>query len=629
LDRPTLPYDELFESHPLPMWVYDLESLRFLAVNDAAVERYGWPREEFLALTLRDIRPPEDVPSLEAGVVEAAVTVVRSGVWRHRTRSGEVMLVEISSHTFRFEGREARLVTVHDVTAQEFARISDERFRLVTRATTDAIWDWNLVTNDVWWNEGATRLFGHAEDMAYHPADEWVQRIHPEDRARITTSVDATIRGSGDEWADEYRYMRADGSYAIVSDRGFVIRGADGTPLRMVGGMTDLTERREMEARMLRAQRMEGIGTLAGGIAHDLNNMLSPILMSIDLLREHVHADEGQQVLNTIEASAKRGADLVRQVLTYARGVDGQREALAVVALVGDLARMVADTFPKQVRLDTDVPEGIWAIVGDTTQMHQVLMNLFVNARDAMPDGGTITLAAANVLLTERDAAPLSDAHPGPFVRLSIVDTGTGMSERVCERIFEPFFTTKGVGKGTGLGLSTVQAIVRSHGGFVTVRSVPGKGTTFEVHLPAETRGVADAGPARRLTPVRGIGELLLLVDDEPHIRMFASRLLERKGYRVVSAGGGEEGLTAFSANLGEVALVITDMQMPKFDGRALIDGIRRVAPAIPVIAMSGLGLPELRAPGAEAGARGVIHLMKPFTSDQLDAAVRRALSQR
>jgi CheY-like chemotaxis protein len=384
-----------------------------------------------------------------------------------------------------------------------------------------------------------------------------------------------------------------------------------------------------MEARMLRAQRMEGIGTLAGGIAHDLNNMLSPILMSIDLLREHVQAHEGQQVLNTIEASAKRGADLVRQVLTYARGVDGQREALPVAALVLDVARMVADTFPKQVRLDTGVPEDIWAIIGDTTQMHQVLMNLFVNARDAMPDGGVITLAATNVLLTERDAALVQDARPGHFVRLSIADTGTGMSERVCERIFEPFFTTKGVGKGTGLGLSTVQAIVRSHGGFVTVRSAPGKGTTFEVHLPAETRAVTDAGPARRLTPARGIGELLLLVDDEPHIRMFASRLLERKGYRVVSAGGGEEGLVEFQAHLGEVALVITDMQMPRFDGRALIDGIRRVAPAIPVIAMSGLGLPELRAVGEDAAGRGVVHLMKPFTSDQLDAAVRRALSQR
>jgi PAS domain S-box-containing protein len=628
VDRTALPFDKLFESHPLPMWVYDVETLRFLAVNDAAVARYGWTQDEFLELTLRDIRPPDEVAALEREVEATPPTMARSGVWRHVTKQGELMLVEIASHTFPFRGRDARLVTVHDVTAQELARISDERFRLVTRATSDAVYDWNLHTDEVWWNEGAAKLFG-AGTAERRSASDWRERIHPDDRDRIVSGVMATIRGSGDEWGDEYRYLRDDGSYATVSDRGFVIRATDGTPVRMVGGMVDLTERREIEGRMLRAQRMEGIGTLAGGIAHDLNNMLSPILMSIDLLREHVVADEGRQVLDTIESSAKRGADLVRQVLTYARGVDGQREPIAIATLVRDMTRMAADTFPKHVRVETDVPEGIWAVVGDHTQMHQVFMNLLVNARDAMPAGGAITLGAANVIFTDRDAVGIPDARAGQFVRLSVSDTGTGMSARLCERIFEPFFTTKGVGQGTGLGLSTVQAIVRSHGGFVTVRSTLGKGTTFDVHLPAGTHLARTSGPARRLTPVRGIGELLLLVDDEPHIRMFATRLLERKGYRVVSAPGGAEGLAEFQAHLGDLALVITDMQMPKVDGRALIEGIRRVAPGLPIIAMSGLGLPEMGSAGEEVAARGVQHLMKPFTSDQLDAAVRRALPQR
>ncbi len=631
MSSPKLPYRELFEANPHPMWVYDLATLRFMAVNDAAVAKYGWSREEFLAMTILGIRPPEDAPLVEAKVREIPDGVASSGLWRHRTRAGGDLRVEIASHTMAFDGRPARLVVAYDLTRQHEAlaamRASEERFRIVARATTDAIWDWDLDTDAIWWNDGLRELFGDVPEGGPPTGTSWLARIHPDDRARVHESIQAVIRGSGDAWSDEYRFGRADGSYAVVSDRGFVIRRGDGTPTRMVGGMTDITDRRSLEQQVLRAQRLESIGTLAGGIAHDLNNMLSPILMSIDLLRGHVPPGEGREILSTIEASAQRGADLVRQVLTFARGVDGQRAPIAVRDLTRDIVRILVDTFPKDIQLRTEVPDDTWTVIGDRTQMHQVLLNLCVNARDAMPPGGTLLIRAENLRLDPAAAGAIPDAHAGTFVRLAVTDDGPGIPPRVLERIFEPFFTTKDVGKGTGLGLPTVQAIVRSHGGFVTVRSVPGSGTTFEVHLPADPEVAVLDGPRDRRSPSRGLGELILVVDDEPNIRAFTARLLERSGYRVLTAASGDEAIATVGARARDFALVITDLRMPGADGRAVVRAVRRLAPTVPLIAMSGL---DVRTGGSdEMSDAMLLPLLKPFTAAQLDDTVRRALALR
>ncbi len=631
MSSPKLPYRELFEANPHPMWVYDLATLRFVAVNDAAVAKYGWSRDEFLAMTILAIRPPEDAPLVEATVRDVRDGIASSGHWRHRTRAGADLQVEIASHTMEFDGRPARLVVAYDVTRQHEAlaamRASEERFRSVARATTDAIWDWDLDTDAIWWNDGLRDLFGLVPEDGSATGSSWLARIHPDDRARVHESIQAVIRGSGEAWSDEYRFGRAGGSYAIVSDRGFVIRRGDGTPTRMVGGMTDITDRRALEQQVLRAQRLESIGTLAGGIAHDLNNTLSPILMSIELLRGHVPPGEGREILSTIEASAQRGADLVRQVLTFARGVDGQRAPIAVRELTRDLLRILVDTFPKDIHLRTEVPDDTWTVIGDRTQMHQVLLNLCLNARDAMPRGGTLLIRAGNVRLDAAAAALVPDAHPGTFVRLAVSDDGEGIPPRVLERIFEPFFTTKEVGKGTGLGLSTVQAIVRSHGGFVTVRSAVGGGTTFETNLPADPEVVVPDGPRDRRSPARGLGELILVVDDEPSIRAFTAQLLERSGYRVLVAASGDEAIAIVEARAGDLALVITDLRMPGSDGHAVVRAVRRQAPAMPLVAMSGL---DVRSGGSDAMSDArLLPLLKPFTAAQLDDAVRRALALR
>ena len=503
-------------------------------------------------------------------------------------------------------------------------RVSEERLRYVTQAVTDAVWDWDLLSDEIWWADSQDGLIGL--DAGEPPTGtQWKDRIHPEDRDRVVQGIEAVTRGSGDEWSDEYRFRRADGSYAIVADHGFVIRDPSGRPTRMVGGMSDITERRQLEAQVMRAQRLESIGTLAGGIAHDLNNMLSPILMSIDLLREHVASEGGLELLGTIEASAQRGANLVRQVLTFARGVDGQRSPLAPEAVVRDLARIVTDTFPKDIVLRTEVPADAWALIGDATQVQQILVNLAVNAIDAMPAGGTLTVKVRNTTLPLDAAAEFPDSRPGTYVRLDVTDTGVGIPRRVMDRIFEPFFTTKQVGKGTGLGLSTAQAIARSHGGVITVRSVEDEGTTFSVLLPADPAAREVRAPHRRSSPAHGLGRVILLVDDEPSIRHFASTLLERAGYRVITADSGEAAIAQYSARAREVALVITDMRMPGTDGRAVIRDIRRITPAIPVIAMTGMDLPmmfdkELAGPPVQA-------LMKPFNGEQLTQAVLRAVT--
>src|SRR6185295_13236712 len=284
--------------------------------------------------------------------------------------------------------------------ARELARISEERFRLLARATNDAIWDWDLVTNATWRNEGFEKLFGYSTTQQPSIVD-WSSRIHPEDQLRVTAGIRRAIDGGQEAWSDEYRYLRHDGSVAHVLDRGYIIRDENGQPTRMIGGMTDLTERKKLEAQFLRAQRMESIGTLAGGIAHDLNNILSPSLMSVGLLKEDEGDSERKALLDTIEASGRRGADMVRQVLAFARGVEGKRLQVNVRHLFRDVQKIMRDTIPKNIQVDFTSPADLWTINADVTQLHQVLMNLCVNARDAMPNGGALKVEAGNLVLDE------------------------------------------------------------------------------------------------------------------------------------------------------------------------------------------------------------------------------------
>ena len=389
----------------------------------------------------------------------------------------------------------------------------------------------------------------------------------------------------------------------------------------------DLSERKKLEHQFLRAQRMESIGTLAGGIAHDLNNILSPILMSIELLKETATDPQAGFILKTIETSARRGADIVRQVLSFARGMEGERIEVRLDSLLRDLENIIKDTFPKDIQLQFSLPDDAWSIMGDPTQVHQILLNLCVNARDAMPEGGRLSVTVENCLLDQNNVNMNLHAKPGRYVNISVADTGTGIPKDLLDKIFEPFFTTKELNKGTGLGLSTVTAIVKSHEGILNVYSEPNKGTVFKVYLPAnETLGEAQAEQPEESSLPRGNGEVILMIDDEPSIITLTSQTLKAFGYQVLTARDGAEAVALYAQHWGTIAVVLTDMMMPLMDGVAVIRVLTRINPAVKIIAASGL---SANGSSAKVAASSVKYfLTKPYTAGTLLKTLRMALDE-
>jgi CheY-like chemotaxis protein len=371
---------------------------------------------------------------------------------------------------------------------------------------------------------------------------------------------------------------------------------------------------------------MEGIGTLAGGIAHDLNNVLAPIMLSIAALKAEqpveTQSETQREALDVIDASAHRGAEMVRQVLTFARGVEGQRVVLSIGAVMREVLQLVSDRLTASVTIHTSLPEHSWTFAGDSTQIQQVMLNLLLNARDAMPGGGDITIAAYNAELRAAEI-PEPELPAGPYLQIEVRDTGHGIAADHLDKVFDPFFTTKGIGEGSGLGLSTSMSIVRSHGGFMQVESALGVGTTFRVSLPASV-----AQPAPVLVPVptmpRGAGQGILLVEDDDAVRRLLTVTLERAGYHVLVASNGAEGVAQFAAHRDEIQLVVTDLMMPVMDGIEAIRAIRAIDPAMGIVAVSGLATSEQRQKALREGASHF--LAKPFTADVLLTTVAAAV---
>jgi PAS domain S-box-containing protein len=466
-----------------------------------------------------------------------------------------------------------------------------------------------------YYNRSAERLYG------WTPGDVMGQSVRERffpDPAVFDEAM-KTLLSRGD-WLGELSVTGRDHAKLIVESRWTLTRDVSGEPRAVLVIDTDITERKELERRFLRAQRMESIGTLAGGIAHDLNNMLAPVLMSIELLKDCASDAERDAILATIEASTRRGAALVRQVLTFARGVEGDRTAVDVAGLLTEVEKFANDTFMKNITVHTTVSGNV-TVLGDQTQLHQVLINLGVNARDAMPSGGTLTLSAGVEAISKGDPKVDLSARAGNYVVIRVTDTGTGIPAGIIDRVFEPFFTSKGTGKGTGLGLSTSLAIVRSHGGFMRVDSDVGSGSTFTVYLPALAERVQPSAKAEQTAPDRGAGEMILVVDDEEPVLRMTTLVLESFGYRVLAAISGAEAETLFRAHRDEIKVVFTDMTMPGMDGAALIRRVREIDPHARVIAASGLGAAQA---ARVAGVRRF--LSKPYTADTVLKAITDAV---
>lgn len=390
----------------------------------------------------------------------------------------------------------------------------------------------------------------------------------------------------------------------------------------------DMTDRLLAEAQLLRSQRMESVGRLASGIAHDLNNVLAPILMALPMLREAAADEQVKAMADAAENSANRGAAIIRQLLTFGRGLESQQGPVQLKHLVREMGQIIRETFPKSIRLEMRIASNLWMILGDVTQLHQVLLNLCINARDAMPGGGILTLSVDNLQLLAPRPGVISRLEPGPCVRLTVLDTGIGIAPKDLDNIFEPFFTTKDISKGTGLGLATVLGIVKSHNGIINVSSESGQGSVFEVLFPALPESTAVIEPAARKPMIfKGKGEAILVVDDETGICKIARQVLEQHGYQVHCASDGQEALEIYSRNAASIRLVITDFMMPRMDGLALAVELRRILPRIPLVLSSGLGenIDEARETDLQA-AQFDRRLAKPYSADVLLATVDQLL---
>jgi len=630
----------VYDHAPNILCLFD-EQLRLVRANRAAAEFLGVSKEQLASLRIGKFLKCHDcsVKGVECGganrcskcdLQRSVAEAFSSGKGSQRIRVKQSVLrpngewedaiLLVSTERIQVDGVARVLLCMDDITHTVRA---DEQIRsqaALLDVTQDAIYVRDFSDRILYWNDGAQRLYGWtmmevrgktaAELLASGMTAQWAKALE-------------AVRTTG-QWEGELHQKRRDGKELIIQSRWTVVNERKGTPRAILVVNTDITEKKKLEAQLLRAQRLESIGTLASGLAHDLNNVLAPILMTVSFLKEGVKDETMNGMIQTLETCARRGAHIVRQVLTFARGVEGVRVLLQPKHLIDEMDRIARETFPRSLHIQTQICKQPWLITGDATKIQQVLMNLWVNARDAMPQSGTLTAKVENVMVSEDEVRLHPKAKAGPYVVISVVDTGTGIAPELMDKIFDPFFTTKPVGQGTGLGLPTVLGIVESHGGFLHVDSEVGKGTTFKVYLPAASSEKEESHETEFTSLPRGNGEIVLVVDDEPAIRDIASRVLSSHGYRTLTACEGKEAIALFEQNRDKVKAIISDFMMPRMDGPTTIRALRKMNPDIKTIVITGLG-EDVRVAEAKSAGTDLV-LSKPFTAEQLLVALKQLL---
>lgn len=617
-------FRSLFESNPLPLWVYDVETLRFQKVNEAAVSHYGYSRDEFMSMTIKEIRSPEQVAPFIEDIEVRQQSNGYSGVWQHRKKDGTLIDVEISAHDLWFPDRNSRLVLANDITERlraehELSR-SEERYRDLVENAHDIIFSLEPGGRFLSVNRAGELITGFSRDEMVRM--NLMQTIAPDHAGKASEMIAETLSGR-EAPAYELDLMTKSGHTVSVEVNTKLVK-QDGTAVRIQGIARDITARRRLEEQLLQAQKLESIGRLAGGIAHDFNNMLTAINGYSDLTLRQLPEDNPlrKNILN-IKTAGERSAMLTNQLLAFSRQQVLHPEVVKPNEIIAETAQMLERVIGEDISLEIELNPNIGRVKVDPGQLSQIIMNLAVNARDAMPTGGRLGIETENIFLDPDSAQGFTDLRPGPYVRIAVADTGTGISDADLARIFEPFFTTKEVGRGTGLGLATVYGIVRQSGGSIDVKSTVGSGTTFTVHLPRLTEQIPLSFKTETPHAVAIGGETILLVEDEEIVRSLLKSLLEACGYKVIEAASGAAALSVCDA--GEtIDLMMTDLVMPKMSGRELAEKIVRKLPGLPVIFTSGYTDDTILRDGA---TNDEVHfIQKPFTFEAVSAKVRELL---
>jgi PAS domain S-box-containing protein len=627
-------FHALFADNPLAIWAFDRKTLQFVDVNEAAIAAYGYSRAEFAAMRVTDIRPPEDVQSFLATLDVPRPRRRSAGEWRHRLRDGRIIDVSVTALDLELDGRQVTLAVPVDITerkrAQESLRESEQMARGIIDTALDAFVQMDEAGRVTEWNAQAEAIFGwpRSEAIGMRVAELIVP---PEHRDAHTDSLARFLAGGTGQLLGrrfEIDAIRRDheGSKPIRVELAV-------TALRRRTGhlfnafIRDVTERAAAEERLRQAQRLEAVGQLTGGVAHDFNNILTVITGTIDILADAV-ADEPRlaAVANMIDDAASRGTELTQRLLAFARRQPLQPRATDINALIVDTAKLLRPSLGEQIEIESMLDADAWPALIDPSQLSTTLLNLALNARDAMPGGGKLTLETGNVVLDEAYASQNTDVVPGPYVLIGVSDTGSGIPAAIRDRVFEPFFTTKEVGKGTGLGLSMVYGFVKQSNGHIKVYSEEGHGTTIKLYLPRVVMGAERPADVVAPPPLLLGSETILVVEDDDLVRNYVLQQLRSLGYATIAAPNGSQALALIDAG-AEFDLLFTDIVMPgNMNGRALADETLRRRPAVKVLYTSGYTESAIVHHGRLDP--DVLLLAKPYRKSDLARMVRLALDQ-